>query len=242
MIEVESLRKNYGKIPGVVNVSFQARDGAITGLLGSNGAGKTTTLRMIGAVLQPDSGRVVIDGHSIRRNSVNEHQRVGALLDHAGLYGRLTVRENIAYFGRLRGMPPRTLERRIDEIVGTLGMESIVDRRACGLSQGERMKVAFGRAIIHSPRNVILDEPTNGLDVPTVRAFREVVKQMREAGVCIVFSSHILDDVRAVCDTVVLISKGHSVASGPPEDLCLKTGSRSLEDAFMKLTSQTEES
>jgi sodium transport system ATP-binding protein len=225
MIQVQEFAKSFHGRPVVRSLSFSAPDGAITGLLGANGAGKTTTLRMICGVLEPDSGSVRVDGGP-----------VGALLDHMGIYGRLTVRENLAYFGKLHGMAPGTLAERIDQVLSMLGLEAIADRRTAGFSQGERMKTALGRAILHSPQNLLLDEPTNGLDVLTVRSLRGLLRRLRDAGVCVLFSSHVLEEVRALCDQVVILDGGRVVAEGPPARLCLETESASLEDAFVKLT------
>ena len=229
MIQVQNLSKSFDNRVAVRSLSFTAPDGAITGLLGANGAGKTTTLRMICGVLQPESGSVTIDGAGL-----------GALLDHTGIYPRLTVRENLAYFGMLRGMPPATLAERVSQALATLGLEAIADRRTAGFSQGERMKTALGRAILHAPKNLLLDEPTNGLDVHTVRSLRDLLRRWRDAGACVVFSSHVLEEVRALCDQVVVIDRGRLVAQGSAAELCRQTDSASLEDAFVKLT-RTEE-
>jgi sodium transport system ATP-binding protein len=229
MIQVQNLTKSFHNRPVVRSLSFTAPDGAITGLLGANGAGKTTTLRMMCGMLQPDSGSVTTDGAS-----------TGALLDHIGIYPRLTVRENLAYFGKLRGIPSAVLAERVSQVLATLGLEAIADRRTAGFSQGERMKTALGRAILHAPRNLLLDEPTNGLDVPTVRSLRDRLRRLRDAGTCIVFSSHVLEEVRALCDQVVLVDHGRVVAQGSPEQLCRQTDSQSLEDAFVRLTSTEE--
>jgi sodium transport system ATP-binding protein len=237
MIKVLELGKSFAGRPAVRHLSFEAPDGAITGLLGSNGAGKTTTLRMICGVLQPDSGSITIDAGN---DPLGRRRRVGALLDHTGIYSRLTVRENLVYFGRLRGMPPKLLMERVDQVLSILGLESIASRRMAGFSQGERMKTALGRAILHSPQNLLLDEPTNGLDVPTVRSLRDLLRRLRDSGTCVVFSSHVLDEVRALCDKVVVISSGSLIAQGSPTELCAKAGTASFEDAFIRLTCQPE--
>jgi sodium transport system ATP-binding protein len=237
MIEARNLKKNFGAVQAVQDLTFSAPDGAITGLLGSNGAGKTTTLRMICGVLQPDRGSVRIDNVSPSHDPRALQSRVGALLDHIGLYPRLTTRENLTYFGELRGIPSGLLAKRVDQVISLLGLEAIADRRTAGFSQGERMKTALARAILHSPQNLLLDEPANGLDVPTVRALRQTLRQMRDSGMCIVLSSHILEEIRILCDQVAIVSNGCIAAQGTPGDLCRQTGSASLEDAFMKLTS-----
>jgi sodium transport system ATP-binding protein len=240
MITIEKLEKSFSGRPVVRGLSFEAHDGAITGLLGANGAGKTTTLRMICGVLKPESGRITIDHSTDATDSPQRQLQVGALLDHIGLYSRLTVRENLAYFGRLRGIPSEELGKRIDQVIAKLGLESIADRRTAGFSQGERMKTALGRAILHSPKNLLLDEPTNGLDIPTVRSLRDLLKRLRDEGTCVVFSSHVLDEVRALCDRVVVISQGKIAARGSAEELCSQTATASLEDAFVKLTLPVE--
>jgi sodium transport system ATP-binding protein len=238
MIKVQGFCKSFDNRFVVRDLSFQAPDGAITGLLGSNGAGKTTTLRMICGVLQPDSGSILVDG--VARDPIARQRRMGALLDHMGVYSRLTVRENLLYFGELRRMPPESLKERVDQVLSVLELESIADRRTSGFSQGERMKTALGRAILHSPQNLLLDEPTNGLDIPTVRSLRDLLRRLRDAGTCIVFSSHVLDEVRALCDSVVIISRGSLIAQGSPSEVCSQTNTASLEEAFVKLTSSPE--
>jgi len=238
MIKIQELGKSFDSRFVVRKLSFQAPDGAITGLLGSNGAGKTTTLRMISGVLKPDSGSILID--DVARDSLARQRQLGALLDHMGVYSRLTVRENLVYFGRLRGMSPKFLKERVNQVISILGLESIADRRTFGFSQGERMKTALGRAILHSPQNLLLDEPTNGLDIPTVRSLRDFLRRLRDAGTCVVFSSHVLDEVRALCDNIVIISSGGLIAQGSPPELCAQTNTASLEEAFVKLTSSPE--
>jgi sodium transport system ATP-binding protein len=246
MIQVQDLSKSFDNRLVVRSLSFTAPDGAITGLLGANGAGKTTTLRMICGVLQPESGSVTLDDAGADADAAAtgdplvRQRRLGALLDHTGIYPRLTVRENLAYFGMLRGMPPAALAERVSQVLATLGLEAIADRRTAGFSQGERMKTALGRAILHGPKNLLLDEPTNGLDVPTVRSLRDFLRRWRDAGACVLFSSHVLEEVRALCDQVVIVDRGRLVAQGSPADLCRQTDSASLEDAFVKLTSTGE--
>ena len=226
MIEVQNLHKQYGRVEAVKSLSFRAANGEITGLLGPNGAGKTTTLRMIAGVLNPDSGSIQVDGPGL-----------GALLDHTVLYPRLTTRENLAYFGELHGMSGSQLTGRVEQVLAALGLEGVADRRTDGFSQGERMKTALGRILIHAPRNLLLDEPTNGLDVPTIRSLRALLRQLRDEGRCIVLSSHVLEEVRVLCDWIVVVAGGRVVAQGSCEELCRETGSDSLEDAFVKLTS-----
>jgi sodium transport system ATP-binding protein len=224
MIEVIDLHKQWGDVAALRGVSFQAADGAITGLLGANGAGKTTALRILTGIATPQRGEVRVAGG------------LGALLDHNGLYGRLTARENIAYFGELQGLSGPALRERLDEAVAQLDIRAFADRRASTLSLGERMRTALGRAIVHAPQNLILDEPTNGLDVPSVRSLRTFLRKLRDRGRCVLFSSHVLEEVRALCDRLVILSHGNLVAQGTPEEICSRTGCPSLEDAFVHLT------
>jgi sodium transport system ATP-binding protein len=241
------LEKRFGHHHAVSDVSFEAPDGAITGLLGCNGAGKTTTLAMIAGALTPDAGSVSVDGPAwvaasaaARDERTDRRARLGALLDQRGLYPRLTVRENIEYFARLQGMPPGGLRDASDETLAVLGLEGLARRRAAGLSEGERMKVALGRVLVHRPRNLILDEPTNGLDVTAVRGLRDALRRMRDRGACVLFSSHVLDEVRQLCDRVVVIAAGRLVAEGTPEEIRLRARAASLEDAFVSLSSGEE--
>ncbi len=242
MIQVENLSKSFDHRAVVRSVSFTAPDGAITGLLGANGAGKTTTLRMICGVLQPEGGTVAIDeaNPAAANDPAVRQRKLGALLDHAGIYSRLTLRENLSYFGMLRGIEPAVLAERVDQVIAALGAEGIRDRRTAGFSQGERMKTALGRAILHAPKNLLLDEPTNGLDVPSVRALRDLLRRWRDVGACVLFSSHVLEEVSALCDNVVIIDQGRVAARGSPAELCRQTGCVSLEDAFVKLTALEE--
>jgi len=239
MITTHKLAKSFDARPVVRDLSFEAPDGAITGLLGANGAGKTTTLRMICGALQPESGSITVDDDGNSGNVLSRQRRIGALLDHMGIYTRLTVRENLAYFGRLHGMSNELLAERIESVISILRLEAIADRRTKGFSQGERMKTALGRALLHSPQHLLLDEPTNGLDIPTIRSLRDLLRRLRDSGTCIVYSSHVLDEVRALCDRVVIISGGRIVAQGSPEELCSQAATASLEEAFIELTCPT---
>ena len=243
MIEVRELQKKFpvkdkkgkGEKIAVASVSFTALDGKVTGLLGPNGAGKTTTLRMLSTLIQPSAGSARIDGHDISRDRVAVKQCIGMLSDARGIYTRLTGRENIRYYGNLRGMDGAALEKAIDVIAEIIDMTDLLDRRTDGFSQGERMKVAIARALIHEPRNVILDEPTNGLDVMTTRSLRELIRRLRDAGKCVVFSSHIMQEVSALCDDIVIISQGRVIAQGDARALIALSGKSSLEEAFVAL-------
>lgn len=240
MIQVRHLSKSFDRVAAVRDVSFDAPDGAITGLLGRNGAGKTTTLRMLSGLLRPGRGTVRIDGVALADNQRLAREEVGALLDHQGLYARLSAREHLAYFGRLRGLTSTALAQRVSDVLATLGLEPIADRRAGGFSQGERTKVALGCAMIHQPRHLLLDEATNGLDIPTVRSVRQLLKQLRDRGTCIVFSSHVIGDVQDLCDRLVFVANGAVVAEGTPDEVQRRAGTETLEDAFVRLTGAME--
>ena len=235
MIEVQGLGKSFGSVQAVEDVSFTARDGEVTGLLGPNGAGKTTTLRILYGLLAADRGTASIDGVRIDEDPEQAHRLLGVLPDAHGLYARLTAREHMRYFGRLQGVERGKLERNIEELAGVLGMNGIIDRRVMGFSHGERVKVAMGRALVHEPTNIVLDEPTNGLDVATTRAMRKLIRTMRAQGKCVVFSSHVMHEVTALCDRIVIIAAGRTVAQGTPDDIMRQTGHSSLEDSFVYL-------
>jgi sodium transport system ATP-binding protein len=244
MIEIRDLRKSFkaktGTVTAVDGVSFSARDGEITGLLGPNGAGKTTTLRMLYTLMTPDAGQVLVDGVDVARDAQAVRRNLGVLPDARGVYKRLTARENIAYFGRLHGMDETVIAKRGDELIAALDMADFADRRTEGFSQGQRTKTAIARALVHQPRNVILDEPTNGLDVMTTRAMRGFLRRLREEGRCVLFSSHIMQEVAALCDRIVVIAKGRVVAQGSADELRAQAGEDNLEDAFVKIIGSDE--
>ena len=240
MIEVERLHKEFGKVVAVDDVSFTAADGRITGLLGPNGAGKTTTLRMLYTLINPDRGRAAVDGVDVTADPAAVQRSIGVLPDESGLYPRLTAREHIRYFGQLHGMAEGAIAARIDELVELLDMASIADRRTQGFSHGERMKVAIGRALVHGPKNVLLDEPTNGLDVMSTRAMRTIIRRLRDDGRCVLFSSHVMQEVSALCDDIVVVANGRVVAVGSPDELRHQTGKESLEDAFVQVIGTDE--
>ncbi|NLA67428.1 MAG: ATP-binding cassette domain-containing protein [Gammaproteobacteria bacterium] len=244
MIEVHDLHKSFkakaGPVHAVRGVSFEARDGEITGLLGPNGAGKTTTLRMLYTLMSPDRGSVRVDGLDAGREATAVRRTLGVLPDARGVYKRLTARENIAYFGRLHGLDEATIAERIAGLARRLEMEDFLDRRTEGFSQGQRTKTAIARALVHSPRNVILDEPTNGLDVMTTRGLRAFLQELRAQGRCVIFSSHIMQEVAALCDRIVIIAQGEVRATGTPDELRAQARTDNLEDAFVALIGTEE--
>ncbi|AND70763.1 ABC transporter ATP-binding protein [Dyella thiooxydans] len=240
MIEVKDLHKAFGSVKAVDGVTFAARDGQITGLLGPNGAGKTTTLRMLYTLMKPDRGQVLVDGIDAAVDPLSVRRRLGVLPDARGLYKRLTARENIDYFARLQGLPEDELRTRREALVSALDMADIADRRTEGFSQGQRVKTAIARALIHDPRNVILDEPTNGLDVMATRALRDFMRNLKAEGRCVLFSSHIMQEVGALCDRIVVIARGRVVADATPDELREQTGESNLEEAFVKLIGSEE--
>ena len=240
MIEVKDLHKAFGTVKAVDGVGFTARDGQITGLLGPNGAGKTTTLRMLYTLMKPDRGQILVDGIDAAADPLAVRRQLGVLPDARGLYKRLSVRENIDYFARLHGLPEDELATRREALIKALEMEEIADRRTEGFSQGQRVKTAIARALIHDPRNVILDEPTNGLDVMATRALRQFMQKLKAEGRCVLFSSHIMQEVGALCDRIVVIAHGRVVADESPQALREQTGAENLEDAFVKIIGSEE--
>jgi sodium transport system ATP-binding protein len=234
-LEARGLVKSFGKVAAVRDVSFTARDGQITGLLGPNGAGKSTTLRMLYTVLKPDAGDAFIDGGSVVGDPLAARRAIGVLSHGAGVYNNLTARENILYFGELHGLTREAREARATELIEQLEMGDFADRLAKGFSQGQKLKTALARALVHRPRNVLLDEPTNGLDVMAVRNLRKLLLQLRDAGHCVLFSSHVMQEVEQLCDEVVVIAGGAVVAAGGLDAIRAKAGNAQLEDAFVSL-------
>jgi sodium transport system ATP-binding protein len=235
VIEVRGLQKRYRDVQAVADVSFRAADGEITGLLGPNGAGKTTSMRMLYTLVRPDAGQVLVDGIDAAIDALGVRRRLGVLPDARGLYKRLSSRENIEYFAALHGMEARAAATRIDALIEALGMQDIAARRTEGFSQGERVKTAIARALVHDPQNLVLDEPTNGLDVMATRSLRQFLLQQKQAGRCVLFSTHIMQEVAALCDRVVIIAHGRVVAAGTPDELRVAAGESSLEEAFIRL-------
>jgi sodium transport system ATP-binding protein len=240
VIVADKLHRAFGAIEAVKDVSFRAEDGRITGLLGPNGAGKTTTLRMLYALLKPDRGSVQVDGVDTQTAPEPARRRLGVLPDSRGLYKRLSCRENIEYFGRLQGLRGAELAARTDALIEALGLRDIEHRRTEGFSQGQRVKTAIARALVHSPQNIVLDEPTNGLDVMATRSLRAFLRNLRDEGRCIVFSSHVMQEVAALCDQIVVVSDGRVVASGTADELRAQTGEDNLEDVFVKVIGSGE--
>ncbi len=238
MIEIKNLKKYYGddnSIKAVDDVSFTCPDGQITGLLGPNGAGKTTTLRMISGLIKPMAGTVLVDNHDVTKDPRGVRQALGVQADMNGVYPRLTPREQFRYYGRFYNLKGKELESRIDAIIAELNMEEIADRRAEGFSRGQRQKIVLGRALVHNPPNIIMDEPTNGLDVMAVRDTRDSIRALRDQGRCVLFSTHYMDEAERLCDHIAIIVGGKIVAFGTPTDLMARTGKDNLEDAFVTL-------
>lgn len=231
MIEVSGLSKRFGAVTALRELGFGAADGRITGLLGPNGAGKSTCLRILYTVLSADSGDAVIGGHRVSAEPLAVRREIGVLPHGAGLYPHLTAKENIAYYGQLHGIEPTRLKARLDELSDLLELGDIMNRRVKGFSQGQTTKVAIARALVHSPKHLLLDEPTNGLDVMATRSLREVLRSLRDAGHCILFSSHIMGEVATLCDDVVIIADGRVAVSGTPDEL--RQSGKDLEEVFV---------
>ena len=240
MIEVKAISKSFGSVQAVKEVTFTAPNNQITALLGANGAGKTTSLRMIYSLITPQSGQVLIDGIDPRNEPEKARSLLGVLPDSRGLYKRLTARENIAYFGKLHGMDEDSINARTTSLVADLRMEDFIDRKTDGFSQGQRVKVAIARALVHDPQNIILDEPTNGLDVMSTRGVRSFLQKEKNRGKCILFSSHVMQEVAAVSDKILVIHDGRVCAAGSQEDLQQQTGHDNLEDAFVHIVTNGE--
>ena len=240
MIEVKNLHKSFGKVKAVNGMTFEARDGEITGLLGPNGAGKTTTLRMLYSLLPPDEGEIRIDGLDPTKDAMAIKTTLGGVPDSRGLYNRLTARENIQYFGELHNLSKQTIEERIESLAKTLDMGEFIDRKTEGFSQGQRVKVAIARAMVHQPQTVLMDEPTNGLDVMSTRALREYIRSLKENGQSVVLSTHIMQEVAALCDRIVIIAKGKVAAMGTVDELISRSGCDTIEDAFVQLIGSEE--
>jgi len=240
MIEVQDVRKQFGEVQALGGVSFTARDGQITALLGPNGAGKTTLLRTLIGLLKRDHGSISIDGVDPEQDPLAVRRNIGFLTDQFGLYERLSTREYLAYFGELNGMGGSALNTRIDEVSELLAMDDILERRAKGFSQGQRIKVALARTLLHRPRHLLLDEPSRGLDVMATRALRHALTALRADGCCVIMATHVMQEVTHLCDDVIVIAKGHTVAQGSPAELCRRTGIANLEDAFVSLVGTEE--
>jgi len=235
------MRKTYGDKVAVAGLSLSVAEGEIFAFLGPNGAGKTTTLRMLYTLMLPDEGRILVDDVYAVADPQGARFALGVLPDQSGLYPRLTAREHIEYFGELQGISGADLRSRIDQLLKMLDMTAIADRRVAGFSHGERTKTALARAIVHNPKNVLLDEPTNGLDVMSTRAVREIIRRLKNEGHTVLFSSHVMQEVSALCDTIVVIARGRIVGAGSPDDLRRQTGHENLEDAFVSLSGLTTE-
>jgi len=236
VIVVDHIVKRFKTVHAVRDVSFTAQDRRVTALLGPNGAGKSTTLRILATVIRPDAGTASVGGLDTTKKAMAVRREIGVLPHNSGLYGRLTGVENVRYFGRLQGMRGSALEQRIDALVEQLDMRDFAHRRTAGFSQGQKIKVALARALIHNPQHVILDEPTNGLDVMATRSLRQIIRGLRDDGKCVLFSSHVMQEVAALCDDVIVISQGQVKFDGPLAGLCASDGTEDLEDAFIRVS------
>ncbi len=240
MIKVTHLSKRIGDVQALNELSFEAKNGQITGLLGPNGAGKTTCLRTIFGLLKPDAGKAEIEGIDVALDPIAAKQQLGLFPDPFGLYERLTPREYLSYFAKLSGLSPSEAKEATNKVIAQLRLEDISDRRCKGFSQGQRMKTALAQAIVHNPSNIILDEPTRGLDVMSTRLLRDILIDLKNQGHCVLFSSHVMQEVAALCDQVIVMAQGKVVAVGSPSELCAQTGKSSLEDAFIQLIGTDE--
>ena len=240
MIRVDGLHKSFGEVKAVSGISFAAENGKITGLLGPNGAGKSTTLRVLYTVLKPDAGTAVIDGIDVVEDSLGARTRIGTLPHGSGLYPHLTARENIEYYAKLYAMPADSIDEAVQTVIDQLDISDFADRRTKGFSQGQKTKVSLARSLVHGPQNVILDEPSNGLDVMATRSLRELIRQLRDAGKCVLFSSHVMQEVAALCDEIIIIAAGRVALHDTADGIRNTTGCDDLEDAFVKAIEMVE--
>ncbi|BFM12361.1 ATP-binding cassette domain-containing protein [Simiduia litorea] len=240
MLQVHALTKHFGKLRALDNMSFSALDGEITGILGPNGAGKTTALRILYGLLKSEMGQAFVDQIDVAKAPINARKRLGVFPDKFGLYERLTAFEQINYFAGLHGLHGAAGKTATHKIITQLALDDIAQRRTQGFSQGQRMKVTLAQALVHRPQNLVLDEPTRGLDVMSTRILREQLKNLRDAGHCILFSSHVMQEVAALCDKVIIVAQGKVIATGTPQELCEQTGETQLEEAFVKLIGSDE--
>ena len=240
MISVKGLQKSFGDVKAVREISFKAADGGITGLLGPNGAGKSTTLRILYAVLKPDSGTATVDGINVVDDELTARSRIGTLPHGSGLYPHLTARENITYYAKLYDMSRDIIDERIQTVIEQLDINDFADRRTKGFSQGQRTKVSLARSLVHEPQNIILDEPSNGLDVMATRSLRELIRQLKAAGKCVLFSSHVMQEVSALCDEIVIIAEGQVALHDSVDGIRNATGCEDLEEAFVKAIKNVE--
>jgi sodium transport system ATP-binding protein len=240
VIVVDGIAKSFGRVPAVRQVSFTAAAGEVTGLLGPNGAGKTTTLRMLSGLLAPERGRVTVDGIDVHRSPRQARSRLGVLQEVVGLYDRLTVREHLRYAGALHGQSGTALSAGMDALIARFGLSEIEHRRAAALSLGQRRRVALARVLVHQPANVVVDEPTNGLDVLGVRAVRAELRHLASEGCAVIVSTHVMQEIRAVCDRIVVLARGAVVAMGSPDEIQARSGAASLEDAFVATIGSAE--
>lgn len=244
MIEVNNLHKSFkskkNTVKALDGLSFQAKDGEITGILGPNGAGKTTCLRTLYGLLSADEGFATIDGIQVTEDPLAARAKLGIFPDKFGLYERLTAYEQIDYFASLHGLQGKAKKEAINSIIADLDMEELAHRKTAGFSQGQRMKVTLAQALVHQPQNFVLDEPTRGLDVMSTRVLRNYLNKFKAKGHCILFSSHVMQEVAALCDRVIIVANGRLAAQGTPQELCELAGESQLEDAFVKLIGSDE--
>ena len=240
MIHVSDLHKSFGEVKAVRGISFDAHDGRITGLLGPNGAGKSTTLRILYTVMKPDAGIATIDGIDVVADELAARSRIGTLPHGSGLYPHLTARENIAYYATLYGMSPDIIDERVQKVIEQLNIDDFADRRTKGFSQGQRTKVSLARSLVHEPQTIILDEPSNGLDVMSTRALRELIRNLKAAGKCVLFSSHVMQEVAALCDEIIIIAEGQVALNDTADGIRNTTGCDDLEEAFVRAIGMVE--
>lgn len=246
MIQASGLTKVFkdkkrGDIRAVDGVSFTCPPGKIYGLLGANGAGKTTALRMVATLLRPSGGTVVVAGCDVVSEPEKVRSKIGFLAASTALYGRLTARETIAYFAKLHGMPDDRIAARTEELSTDLGLADFLDRRVDKFSTGMKQRTSIARTVVHDPEVLIMDEPTLGLDVMTSRNIVRFVRNSRDRGKTVVYSTHVMSEAEKLCDVIGIIHKGRLVVEGTLDELRERFGERDLEEIFVKAVNATEE-
>ncbi len=234
MIEIRDLRRSFGKTEVLKGINLKAEPGKVTGLLGPNGAGKTTTIKILSTILKAHGGDITVNGHSVSKEPKLVRKNLGVVFEESGIYQRLTGEENILYFADLADVPPEVAKKRMYKFFALLGVD-YAQKLAGTYSKGMMQKINLIRAIIHNPPVVVLDEPTNGLDVPSTRAVETFIKEMKEEGKTILLSTHLMAQVEKLCDYIYIIHKGKIVEEGTPQAIKEKYGTATVEDAFLKV-------
>ncbi len=234
VLVIENLEKRFGNVQALGGISFEARKGELFGLLGPNGAGKTTTIRSICSIIKPDAGSIEVDGVNVRKHPLEALKKMAVVLEEGSLYERLTSEENMILFAEFHGLKKDVIRERVEQVSKTLGLDEFLKRQFKGLSKGNRQKVLLGQALVVDPPLLILDEPTAGLDVPTQKSIRDLLKKIKKSRT-ILYSTHIMSEAEELCDRAAIIDHGRLMAQGTVPELLKKTNTKTLEESFLKL-------